>query len=129
MSKTHLSRLEGGLRLVLKFVEALNRRDTAGMGSLLHENSRLESAEPTPEGSVYAGKETIIAYWQDLFVAHTQLSLEIEEVFGLGQRCVARWRMTRVDGSGIEHHMRGVAVFRMREDLIGEVFLYVKGGW
>ena len=51
----------------------------------------------------------------------------IEEVFGMGRRCIVRWRGDGMGASGAPGHVRGVDVFQVRDGLITEMFSYVKG--
>jgi len=48
--------------------------------------------------------------------------IEIEEIFGLGMRCVMRWKYHWADG-----YVRGVDIFSVADGLIAEKLSYVKG--
>ncbi len=127
MSKTPLARMEAALRTVLAFNDAFNQHDVAGMMRLMSDDCVFENTSPAPDGAVYAGKEAVTQFWQDFFRASPRAHIKIEEAFGLGERCVMRWRYTWVDEAGNEGHVRGVDVFRVRNELICEKFSYVKG--
>jgi hypothetical protein len=116
-----MSKIETAMRVVLEFNEAFNRHDVAGMMRLMSEDCVFESPEPGPDGTVYSGWEAVKGYWERFFMASPQAHIEIEEIFGLGMRCVMRWRYDWGDG-----HVRGVDVFQIREGLITEKFSYVK---
>jgi hypothetical protein len=45
----------------------------------------------------------------------------------MGERCVMRWNYSWVDAAGQKGHVRGVDVFRVRDNLILEKLSYVKG--
>jgi predicted SnoaL-like aldol condensation-catalyzing enzyme len=94
---------------------------------LMSDDCIFENTSPAPDGAVYAGKEAVTQFWQDFFRASPQAHIKIEEAFGLGERCVMRWRYTWVDEAGNEGHVRGVDIFRVRNELICEKFSYVKG--
>lgn len=126
MSPTRLSRLEAAVRVVLEFKEAFNRHDVAGMMELVSSDCLLESAAPSPDGTRYSGKEIITQFWCSFFSQSPQAHLEVEDIFGLGERCVMRWAYSWVDGAGKKGHVRGVGLFRVRNGLICEKLSYVK---
>lgn len=121
-----MSRVEEPLRVALAFGQAFNRHDVVGMAALLSEGCVLESAglpwiRGAPPAGVYRGRQAIGRYWQDLFEKAPEAQIEIEEAFGLGFRCVARWRCLG------EASRRGVEIFQVRDGLICEELSYVKG--
>ena len=127
MSPSRLARLESALRVVLAFNEALNRHDVAAMMALVTDNSVLENTTPAPDGTLYEGKEAITRFWHEFFRRSPEAHIQIEEIFGLGYRCVMRWRYEWVDAAGNRGHVRGVDVFRVESRLIREKLSYVKG--
>jgi predicted SnoaL-like aldol condensation-catalyzing enzyme len=127
MSPTRLSRSESAIRIVLEFNEAFNRHDVAGMMQLMSDDCIFENTEPAPDGTVYSGKEEVRQFWQDFFHQSPHARIEIEEIFGFGMRCVMRWRYEWVDVAGKKGHVRGVDIFRVKDDFICEKLSYVKG--
>jgi ketosteroid isomerase-like protein len=127
MSPTRMSKVESAMRVVLAFNEAFNRQDVAGMMALMSDDCVFEDTTPAPDGTVYAGKEAVTQFWQDFFRASPQAHIKAEEIFGLGERCVMRWRYSWVDERGEKGHVRGVDVFRVRDGLLREKLSYVKG--
>ena len=127
MSPTRLSRLESAVRVVLEFNEAFNRHDVAGMMKLMSEDCVFENTNPPPDGTVYSGKKAVTRFWQDFFRESPQAHIEIEEIFGLGMRCVMRWRYDWVDATGKKGHVRGVDIFQIKDGFIHEKLSYVKG--
>lgn len=127
MSPTRLSRLESAVRVVLEFNEAFNRHDVDGMMQLMSDDCRFENTAPAPDGTVYAGREAVSQFWQSFFDQSPQAHIEIEEIFGLGFRCIMRWRYGWVDAAGQEGHVRGVDIFQLKDGLITEKLSYVKG--
>ncbi|MFZ0547825.1 MAG: nuclear transport factor 2 family protein [Candidatus Promineifilaceae bacterium] len=122
-----MSKIESAMRIVLAFNEAFNRHDVVGMMALMSEDCVFESPEPAPDGTVYSGKTAVTQYWRDFFEQSPQAKIEIEEIFGLGTRCIMRWRYDWGEGAGTAGHVRGVDVFQIREGVITEKFSYVKG--
>ena len=127
MSPIRMSKIESGVRMVLEFYEAFNRHDVAWMMQLMSDDCVFENTDPAPDGVVYAGKEAVARFWRDFFLASPQAHIEIEEIFGLGLRCVVRWRYDWVDAAGKKGHVRGVDLFKMKDGLICEKLSYVKG--
>lgn len=122
-----MSRMETAVRVVLSFNEAFNRHDVPEMMALMSDDCVFENTNPAPDGTVYKGKEAVTQFWQAFFHASPQAHIEIEEIFGLGPRCVARWRYGWVDKTGEKGHVRGVDIFQVQDGLIREKLSYVKG--
>jgi limonene-1,2-epoxide hydrolase len=127
MSPTRLSRLESAVRVVLEFNEAFNRHDVAGMMQHMSDDCIFENTAPAPDGAVLTGKEAVTRFWQEFFRESPQAHIHIEEIFGLGLRCMMRWRYDWVDAAGMKGHVRGVDIFQVRNGLICEKLSYVKG--
>ncbi len=124
MSAMSMAKLEGGIRAVLAFVEALNRRDLGALLCLLDEDCRFEDFSPAPDGTVHVGKESITVYYRALFEESDPGIIEVEEAFGLGFRCVLRWRLKHA--GGISACVRGVDIFQIKHGLINEKLSYAK---
>ena len=127
MSPTRLSRLESAVRVVLEFNGAFNRHDVSGMMQLMSDDCVFESTLPAPDGTVYTGREAITQFWQDFFQESPHAHIAIEEIFGLGLRCIMRWSYSWVDPTGLKSHVRGVDIFQVKNGLIAEKLSYVKG--
>lgn len=127
MSPARLAKLETAMRTVLAFNEAFNRHDVDAMMQLMADDCVFENTTPAPDGTRYAGKEAVTGFWRAFFEASPQAHIAIEEIFGLGERCVMRWRYAWMDETGGGGHVRGVDVFRVRGGLILEKLSYVKG--
>ena len=127
MSPIRMSKLESAIRIVLEFNEAFNRHDVTGMMQLMTDDCIFENTDPAPDGAVYSGKEVVTQFWRDFFRESPHAYLEIEEIFGLGERCIMRWRYSWVDIGEEKGHVRGVDIFRVRNGAIREKLSYVKG--
>jgi ketosteroid isomerase-like protein len=127
MSPTRMAKIESAMRIVLEFNEAFNRHDVAGMMQLMSDDCVFENTDPAPDGTVYSGKEAVTQFWQGFFRESRQAYMEIEEIFGLGNRCIMRWKYNWVDADGRKGHVRGVDIFQVKEGFISEKFSYVKG--
>jgi len=122
-----MSKIESATRIVLSFNEAFNRHNVEEMMALMSDDCVFENTAPAPDGNVYKGKEAVMQFWQEFFRESPQARIEIEEIFGMGYRCVMRWRYEWVDTTGEKGHVRGVDIFRLKEGLISEKLSYVKG--
>ena len=127
MSPARMARVELATRIVLEFNEAFNRHDVTGMMQLMSDDCVFENTVPAPDGTVYSGKEAVTQFWQDFFRESPDAHIEIEEIFGFGNRCIMRWRYNWVDVAGKEGHVRGVDIFQVRNGSIYEKLSYVKG--
>ena len=127
MSPIRMSKLESGMRVVLEFNEAFNRHDVAGMMQLLSDDCIFEETFPAPDGTVISGKNAIGELLQNFIRESSNAHIEIEEIFGLGFRCIMRWKYDWVDTSGKQGHVRGVDIFKLKDGLICEKLSYVKG--
>lgn len=122
-----LSRIESSVRVVLAFNEAFNRHDAAAMMALMSDDCLFENTYPPPDGETYKGREAVGQFWQEFFRQSPRAHILIEEVFGLGMRCVMRWRYEWLEADGSAGHVRGVDIFQVRDGLICEKLSYVKG--
>lgn len=122
-----MSRLETAVRIVLDFNEAFNRHDIPGMMQLMSNDCHFENTTPAPDGAVYIGQEAIALFWQTFFAQSPQAHIQVEDIFGLGFRCVMRWRYAWVDAADQAGHVRGVDIYQLRNGLISEKLSYVKG--
>ncbi|HTX80423.1 MAG TPA: nuclear transport factor 2 family protein [Longilinea sp.] len=127
MTPARMAKVESAIRTVLEFNEAFNRHDVTGMMRLMSDDCRFEDTAPAPDGTVYIGKEAVMRFWQGFFRESPRAHIDIEEIFGLGERCIMRWNYSWVDTTGQTGHVRGVDVFRVRDNLILEKLSYVKG--
>ena len=127
MSPIRMTRLESAIRVVLEFNEAFNQHDVAGMMRLMNENCVFENTIPAPDGAIYSGKEAVTQFWQDFFRESPQAHIEIEEIFGMGMRCIMRWKYNWVEAAGEKGHVRRVDIFKVKDGVICEKLSYVKG--
>jgi len=126
MNPTRMSRIESAIRIVLEFNQALNCHDVKGMMQLMSDDCVFENASPAPDGSVYSGKAELTKYWQNFFSESPRAHVEIEDIFGLGFRCIMRWRYDWVDSTGKKGHIRGVDLFELKQGLICKCWSYLK---
>jgi hypothetical protein len=109
----------------LEVVEAFGRtwaaHDLEGAMEFLSDDCVFDSTGPAPDGSHHVGPDEIRRAWQPIF-KDASSHFEAEETFSAGDRVVQRWRYDWDGG-----HIRGVDVFKLRDDKITEKLSYVKG--
>jgi len=113
--------------VVTRFNDALNARDLAAMMPLMTTDCVFENTYPPPEGARYEGQAAVRSFWEDFFRCTGQTRFDIEEIFGLGNRCVMRWTYHWTDQAGQTGRIRGVDIYTLSNGLITEKLSYVKG--
>jgi ketosteroid isomerase-like protein len=126
MSPVRMQRLEAGVRALISFTEAFNRRDLPAMLAQVSESCIFEDSSPAPDGTRLVGKPALGQYYQDLFARLPQAHLKIEESFGFGYHCIVLWRFDWTDADGQQAHLRGVDICRVQDGLIHERLSYAK---
>jgi ketosteroid isomerase-like protein len=116
-----------GVRLVMRFNDALNAGDVDGMMSLMTGDCVFENTYPAPDGECYQGQAAVRAFWEDFFRSSSRPHFEIEEIFSAGKRVVMRWVYRWQAGEGRPGSIRGVDLYRLQDGLIAEKLSYVKG--
>jgi hypothetical protein len=111
MSPARMEKIESATRVVLTFVEARNRRDTSALLACLSDDCVLED----PAGKTCTGKHEIARLLADSSPA----ILEIEDVSGMGARCILRWK----EKNGTT---RGLDLFQVQNGLICNIASYLK---
>lgn len=122
-----MSKIESGMRVVLAFTETFNRHNIESMMQLISDDCVMEDFTGAPDGNKYSGKQEITRFWKDSFRLSPNIHIEIEDIFGFGYRCIMRWKSKWINDSGENKYIRGVDIFKVRDDLICEKLSYVKG--
>lgn len=114
------------METIQRFNEACNAHDVDRIMALMTDDCLFENTRPPPDGERVEGQVAMRAFWEQFFQRSPQAHFETEEIFVAGDRCVVRWRYSWVR-DGTPGHVRGVDVFRVREDKVAEKLSYVKG--
>ena len=110
-----------------RFNEAFNRHDVDALMAVMAEDCVFENTFPPPDGERHEGHAAVRSVWELFFGASPRATFEFEETFACGERCVVRWLYRWVETDGMNGHVRGVDVFRMRDGKIVEKLSYAKG--
>ena len=88
---------------------------------MLTDDCLFDATGPAPDGEPSSGRDAIRAAWQPIFDDPNSV-FEVEEIVGLGDRVVQRWRYSWGDGTD-----RGIDLFAVAGGKISEKRAYVKG--
>lgn len=115
-----MARIEAAVRVVLRYAQALERRDEVALAALLDSACRFED----PWGQTHIGYEAQLTFWRDLWSRAPHLHLELEQVYNLGLRCVTCWALHGLpEASG---PLRGVSVVLVEQERIRDLVSYVQ---
>ena len=109
------------LAVVEQFGTAWGDHDLDACLALVTDDCVFDATGPAPDGTRCEGKDAIRAAWQPIFDDRAS-NFVAEETFAADDRVVQLWRYSWSGG-----HIRGVDVFRVRDNLVAEKFSYVKG--
>ncbi|CAN5506601.1 nuclear transport factor 2 family protein [soil metagenome] len=109
------------------FHAAFNQHDVDAVMRLMTDDCVFENTYPPPDGSRSEGQTAVRAFWHELFSGSPQARFETEEIIAAGDRGVLRWTYHWIDQNQQAGHVRGVDIFRVRDNKIAEKFSYVKG--
>jgi ketosteroid isomerase-like protein len=115
------------VKVVKLFNDHLNARNIDAMMRLMAKDCVFENTYPPPDGARYEGQVSVRAFWEEFFDSASQSNIDIEEIFGLGNRCVMRWIYHWIEPDGQTKHIRGVDIYVVEGGLIAEKLSYVKG--
>ena len=109
------------LDVVEGFGRAWADHDLDAAMAFLSDDCIFDSTGPAPDGSRHVGLAEVRRAWVPIF-EDASSRFEAEETFCAGDRVVQRWRYDWDGG-----HVRGVDLFKLRDDKITEKLSYVKG--
>jgi ketosteroid isomerase-like protein len=126
MSTTTDTATAATVAAVERFNEAFNRHDVDAVMAAMTDDCVFDNTRPPPEGERFVGQEAVRGFWEAFFERSPQAHFDTEEIFAVADRCVVRWvyHWVRDDKPG---HIRGVDVFRVRDQKVAEKLSYVKG--
>lgn len=113
------------LQILQRFNAAFIRHEASLLDDLVAGDCVMESVEPAPDGTRYAGRAACLAFWRKLADSRDGEFAE-EAIVAGGDHGTIRWRYRF--GPGLSQSIRGVTVMRVRDGLITEAHGYVKSG-
>lgn len=122
MSPMRMDRLEAGIRIAAELVEAINRRDLGAVEALLAEDFVLEPSQSRENQD----KPGFLAGLGRRFSERPGARLAVEELVGMGPRCLLRWACDRGGAENSPGRERGMVMLRTRDGLVTEALAYRK---
>lgn len=113
------------LHTLQRFNEAFLRHDASLLDGLVAQDCIMESVEPAPDGTRYAGRDACLAFWRNL-AGSRDGEFACEDITAQGEHGIIRWRFHF--GPGLSQSVRGVNVMRVRDGQVTEALGYVKSG-
>lgn len=111
--------------VIHRFNEAFVRHDSSLLNDLVAEDCVMESVEPAPNGTRYAGRKDCLTFWRNL-ANNRDGAFEAEDISVFADRAIILWRYRF--GPGLSQSVRGVNVMQLRDGQIVEALGYVKTG-
>ncbi|MEX0875460.1 MAG: nuclear transport factor 2 family protein [Actinomycetota bacterium] len=121
-----MSTAEATKAVIDRFNEAFNRHDVDAVMALMTDDVVFDNTTP-PDGRRYEGQEAVRAFWTGFFAGNPGAWFDTEDTIADGDRCVVQWRFTFDKEKSDSGHVRGVDVFRVRDEKVAEKLSYVKG--
>jgi ketosteroid isomerase-like protein len=112
--------------VVTEFGKAFARGDVDAVMALMTDDCVFENTYPPPDGERYVGQPAVREFWHRFFADTESPSFETEEIYGIDDHVVSRWRFSWGQ-AGSDGHVRGVDLIRVRDGKVSEKLSYVKG--
>jgi hypothetical protein len=112
MAAVRMEKIESTIRLAIEFRARLAREDFGGAIALLDDQCRIDA----PEG-IFCGKEESRRYFERRASARCGQAQEVEEIFGMGLRCVVRFK---------EGNLRSLELYKEERGALSEILIYAK---
>lgn len=115
------------LAVIERFNAAFNAHDVDAVMALMTDDVLFENTQPPPDGERLVGQAAVRGFWERFFAGSPHAHFTTEDIFAGGDRAAVGWRYTWRDSAGVEGHIRGVDLFRIRDGKVAEKRAYVKG--
>jgi ketosteroid isomerase-like protein len=118
------TRTSSGLALAGRLHEAVNRHDLDAMTRCFATDFVNET--PVHPARSFRGRDQVRKNWAQIFAAVPDLEADLLDSSSDGDAVWTEWEMrgTRVDT--VQHLMRGVAIFEVRNELFASVRFYLE---
>lgn len=107
--------MQAALALVDRLVQATNDHDVDAVAACFAED--YENETPVHPARGFRGREQVRRNWTQIFAFVPDLAAVVVRSIADGETAWSEWEMTGTRRGGTAHHMRGVVVFGVREDL------------
>ena len=109
------------VQVVTAFQQAFHTQDVERIMALMTADCVFEDTT-APDGARHEGQDAVRDQWERLFRQASRASFETEEIITAENRVVVCWRYSWGDS-----HVRGLDLFRVRDELVAEKRSYAKG--
>src|SRR6266699_2416181 len=107
--------MKGSLATIDRLVRATNQHDLEAMAACFSEDYLNETPAHPARG--FRGRAQIRRNWEQIFTFVPDLRAEVLRCAIDGDVAWTEWVMTGTRRDGTAHHMRGVVVFGVRDDV------------
>lgn len=110
--------------VIERLVTAMNAHDLESASALIHED--YQSEQPLHPGRAFAGRAQMRSNWAAMFAGIPDFHAELCQSVDDGETTWSEWHWsgTRTDGQPFD--VRGVTLFRIRDDLVVAGRLYME---
>ena len=117
---------ETTVELVTRFENNFNTYDTDALMADMTDDCVFEHVAPASVSlGRHEGQAAVRAVWESLKEHFPGYRFDIEDIFGVGDRCACRWTVTWRQADGSTGTGRGVDIFTVRDGKIAEKLTYV----
>ena len=126
MSPIKMEKVEKANRLVLRYIEAINDQQLGTIENLLNSECVWETSIQAPEYNRIIGRKNIMEYWKNKFEDGLKYSIKVEEIMGLGIRCIIFTHIEKENSEGQYIISREVEIFEVKGEEIIKIRSYAK---
>ena len=126
MSPIKMEKVEKANRLVLRYIEAINDQQLGTIENLLNSECVWETSIKAPEYNRIIGRKNIMEYWKNKFEDGFKYSIKVEEIMGLGIRCIIFEHIEKENSEGQYIISREVEIFEVKGEEIIKIRSYAK---
>jgi len=110
--------------IIARLTAAMNSHDLDAMVALFH--AEYDSRQPAHPARAFVGRAQVRANWQAMFAGVPDLRAELIRSVQDGETTWCEWAWSGTRGDAQPFEVRGVALFRVHDDLIIGATLYLE---
>ena len=116
--------MDGPQALVERLVRATNAHDVDAIAACFAHD--YENETPAHPARGFRGREQVRHNWEQIFAGVPDVQAEVVSRATADDEAWTEWEMTGTRRDGTSHQMRGVIVFRVRDDLVQSARFYLE---